>query len=162
MAPVSVDQYAVARRALVNDRAAAEAMMPRLGDPLVHSVFQYTATLTFTVAGQTIRTTIPIQSDAHFMCSTSQFDTTTQVIDPGLDNGGSLALITDGGTNRDLANAQVATNLIFGNAKDPYIWPMTHMFRANSYIGLTVTDTTGAAQVLRLVFSGIKVPLGSI
>ncbi len=144
-----------------------------LGQITRDAFFQYTVTfgvapLAFTVGTETFSLTIPIQSDAHFICVMSEYDNSLQAATAnngaaGLVAGGAIVLLTDTSAQRQLASAAVPVNTLFGTAQRPYIWPFTHLFRANGGIGVLITGTAvaGAGQVIRLVFGGFKIPIGA-
>jgi hypothetical protein len=138
------------------------------------SFFEYaSAALTFAAGTENFNQTIQVQADAHFLCVMTMYDST--VIVPGTGaltgagfpvclNGGALIQLTDASAQRQLQSAQVPINTLFGTAQRPYIWPFTHAFRANGGIGFNITGAGAsvAGQVIRLVFGGFKVPIGSV
>lgn len=147
-------------------RDAGAAMFPRkLGDIMVDEFFEYIQTIVFTGSDNQIKS-IPIQSDAHFLCVSTYMNSSVATgganfQGAGVNRGGSLVQLTDGGTQRALSSAQVPANVLFGSAQRPFIWPFRKIFRANTSIGLNVTDTTAAAQTVDYVFGGFKIPLGT-
>lgn len=133
-----------------------------------NSFFQYSVLFTLT-ANLTLQQTIAIQADAHFFCVMTIYDTSslgggaaTNNLATGITSGGSLVQLIDTSAQRFLQNIQVPASSLFGTAQRPYVWPFTHVFRANGAIGLNVTDTTGSTQNVRYTFCGYKVPIGSI
>jgi hypothetical protein len=127
--------------------------------------YQYGSNVfTFTVANENFQQTIPIQQDAHFVCVMSTFD--SSLVAPYataiVANGGSVVVWTDLSSQRSLMNVQVPINNACGTAREPYVWPMPHIFRANGGIVISITGTAGAAQTVRIVFSGYKIPVGSM
>jgi hypothetical protein len=138
----------------------------RLGDVLYDSFFQYAANFPFGVAGtEALTQTIAIQADAHFMCVEGVYDVGTAAgVVPALLSGGALVQLTDGGSQRALSNIAVPVSTLFGTAQRPFVWPFTHLFRANTSIGINAVGI-GAAMIgitMRLVFCGFKVPIGSV
>jgi len=130
--------------------------------------FQYTATFTFVTGLETFAVNITVLNDAHFMCVSTSYANSLEVSTAlaggaggpvAILNGGGIVQITDG-HGRLLSNAAVPVTCLFGTAREPFVWPFTHWFRANGFIGLQVTGAgaTMAAGVLRLVFNGFKVP----
>jgi hypothetical protein len=145
--------------------AGSTVVSPRkLGDVMFDEFFQYEQVVTF-VGSDTQTKNIPIQADAHFYCVSTYMNSSlasgSAWQGSGLNLGGSLVQLTDGGTQRMLSNAQVPANCLFGSAQRPFIWPMRKIFRANTSITLFVTDTAGAAQTVHYVFGGFKIPVGS-
>lgn len=144
-----------------------------LGQITRDSFFQYTITFgtapnVFTVGTEAFALTIPIQSDAHFICVMSEYDNSLQANTnaqqlPNLVGGGATVLLTDTSAQRQLASAAIPLNSLFGTAQRPFIWPFTHLFRANGGIGVLITGTgvAGAGQIIRLTFSGFKIPINS-
>lgn len=131
---------------------------------LRNSFFQYVQNFVF-VANETQQATIAIQSDAHFLCVMTLYDTNGAAgagVVPGLLSGGSLVQLTDASGQRFLSSNPVPASALFGTAQRPFVWPFTHLFRANGGITISTTGTTGAAQTVRYVFAGYKVPVGSI
>jgi hypothetical protein len=145
-----------------------------LGQITRDSFFQYAVTFgvaptVFTVGTETFNVTIPIQSDAHFICVMTEYDNSLQAATAnngaaGIVGGGAVVLLTDTSAQRQLASQQVPVNTLFGTAQRPYVWPFTHLFRANGGIGVQITGTAvaGAGQIIRLVFAGFKVPIGAV
>lgn len=143
-----------------------------LGSVFRDSFFQYAVNITFTTGTDNFTPVIPIQSDAHFLCVQTMYTNSAQIGNavattstPYIEtlSGGAVIQLTDGGDQRFLSNIQVPASTLFGTAKEPYIWPFTHLFRANTFIGVNATGAGAfmAAAVIRLVFAGFKVPLGS-
>lgn len=144
----------------------------RLGDVFIDTFFQYSITIggaAFAAGTETLVGTIAIQSDAHFLCVHSMYETgvatATNSTRVTLLNGGALVKLTDGATGRDLTNlvGGVPADCLFGTAERPYMWPIPHVFKANTPITFQVTGQ-GAALIglnLRFVLGGFKVPIGS-
>jgi len=137
------------------------------GAVVADSVFWYTIAFTFGAAGtDNFNTAIQIDADGHFLCSMSCYENTLEAgagVNGGtkIANGGALVTITDGGSQRALSNAQVPVRSIFGDSRQPYVWPIQHLFRARTSIGLNVTGigATNGNAVLRLTFCGWKRPV---
>ena len=148
----------------------------RIGDILYDSFFQYGINFTYVVGTEAFTGTIAIQSDAHFLCVESVYDVhltvvpafgagTTLGVVPGLAAGGCLVTLTDGGSQRALSNQQVPASTLFGSAQRPFVWPFTHLFKANTSIGILSTGIAAAQMAgvtVRYVFCGFKVPKGSV
>lgn len=153
------------KRAAAGLRAAMPSNARALGQIVRDSFFQYVQNFTFAGGTENFTVTIPVQSDAHFICVATQYDSSLQVGAGGgtiLAAGGSLVQLTDTSAQRFLQSAQVPISSLFGTAQRPYVWPFTHLFRANGGIGINITGVAAAGQVQRLVFSGFKIPVGSI
>ena len=147
----------------------------KLGDIFIDSFFQYSITMTYVVGTETLTNVIPIQSDADFICVHSMYDDghpssaaaaqAAANIPANFTNGGSLVKLTDGATQRDLTNlvGGVPASCLFGTAQQPYMWPLTHRFRANTPIGFQITGQTVLLAALnqRFVLGGFKIPLGT-
>lgn len=137
----------------------------KLGDITIDEYFQYATTLTFDVALGTKVAQIPIQSDAHFIVVAGVMNSNAATGSGSfqgacVNRGGLVVQLTDGATNRQLSNVPVPANTLFGSAQRPAVWALRKLFRANSPIGVTGTDTTNTTtQVVDLVFCGFKVPL---
>jgi hypothetical protein len=140
-----------------------------LGSVVRDSFFQYAANLTFDATGvNNVTPTIPIQSDAHFLCVQTMMSNAAAIATAAIPfadvlHGGALVQLTDGGSQRLLSLIPIPANCLFGSAQEPYIWPFTHLFRANTFIGVNATGS-GAVMAnvnLRLVFAGFKVAIGS-
>lgn len=143
-----------------------------LGNVLEDSWFVYApaAPFTFVTGLENFQVVIPIQSDAHFIVKASAYTNsveignavaTTAVSKVNVLNGGAIVQLTDGSNNRFLSNVQVPLNLLFGDGRLPHIWEFSFLFKANTSIGINITGTLGAAQVIRLAFYGMKIPVGS-
>jgi hypothetical protein len=152
-------------------------MNPRaLADVVRDSFFQYGSNaFTFTVGNENLQQSIQIQSDAHFLCTSLSYTNTAEVGNSAnqtatpyvrISNGGALVQITDGSSQRFLSNVQVPLSTLFGPGFQPHILELTHLFRANGFINVSLTGMNNAApfagQVIRLVFSGFKVPVGMV
>jgi hypothetical protein len=149
----------------VSQRPAGIPTQLKLGDIIYDEVFQYSTVMSFTVALGTLVTTIPIQSDAHFIWVAGVMNSNAAsgagtFQGAGVNRGGALIQVTDGSTNRQLSNVQVPANCLFGSAQRPFVLPLRKLFKANSPIGINATDTTNTTtQVIDFVFCGFKVPL---
>jgi hypothetical protein len=137
----------------------------KLGDVFFDEYFEYIQTVVFTGSDNQIKN-IPIQADAHFVIVSSYMNSSVAsgagtFMGACVNRGGSLVQLTDGGTQRQLSNAQVPANCLFGTAQRPFVWPLRKLIRANTSIGLNVTDTSAGAQTVDYVFGGFKIPLGS-
>src|SRR5258705_1878970 len=159
---------------------AADAIIRRkLGDIMFDSFFEYAINFAYTVGTEALTGTIPIQSDAHFMCVESVYDLALTAVPaiaatnlgPGMSAasqaglGGTLVQITDGGNQRALSNILVPASTLFGTAQRPFVWPFTHLFKANTSIGVASTGVSAALMAnttVRYVFAGFKIPLGSV
>jgi hypothetical protein len=144
----------------------------RIGNVIEDSWFIYAPAnpFTFVTGLENFQVVIPIQSDAHFICKASAYTNSVEVGNIAANtsvqrldilNGGAIIQLTDGGNNRFLSNVQVPLNLMFGDGRLPHLWEFTFLFRANTSIGINITGTLGAAQVIRLAFYGMKIPVGS-
>ena len=145
----------------------------RLGDVFIDSFFQYSITMGgagFVTGLETLVGTIPIQTDADFVCVHSMYETgvptATNATRVTLLNGGVLVKLTDGATQRDMTNlvGGVPADCLFGSAERPYMWPLTHLFRANTPISFQITGQ-GATVIglsFRFVLGGFKVPAGTL
>jgi hypothetical protein len=150
--------------AMVQQMRPAGSPVPgvKLGDIFYDEFFEYIMTVTF-AGSDNLQRVIPIQADAHFVWVSAYFNSSGQSgvgwQGSGLNRGGSVVQITDGGTQRALSSAQVPVNTLFGSAQRPFVLPLRKMFRANTSINLSLTDTTAAAQTVDYVFGGFKIPL---
>jgi len=151
----------------------------RLGDVFIDSFFQYSVTVggaSFVTGLETLVATIPIQTDADFVCVHSVYEdsqiATGLAAAPNVGkplNGGILVRMTDGATQRDLTNliGGVPVTSLFGSGQRPYMWPLTHLFRANTPISFQVTGQgvgppTVVGMTFRLTLGGFKVPTGTL
>jgi hypothetical protein len=138
-----------------------------LSGVLKNSFFQYAATFVF-AGNEVLNQTIQIQSDAHFIIVTTQYDTNIAAnggfpVGVGAQFGGSLVLLTDTSGQRFLGSQAIPASTLFGTAQRPYVWPFTHLFRANGGIQIQATGIVAALpQTVRYVFSGYKIPVGSV
>jgi hypothetical protein len=133
------------------------------GDLASVSYFEYVTAPFVFVANENQQQQIQIQYDSHFLWVHAMYDSTANTGQIGsggatVANGGSLVQITDGKGPWQLSNGFVPVSNLFGTAQRPYVLPWTHVFIANSFIGVSLTGTTGAAQTVRLVFGGYKIP----
>lgn len=169
------NQTVVARRTVAAGAGAGAVTIlnPRgLGNILYDEFFEYTITFTFTTGAENFQQVIPIQSDAHFICMSTAYTNdheignnaaTTATPYVRIVNGGATVLLTDGGNQHFLSNAPVPVSTIFGSGELPHVWEFTHMFKANTPLAISITGMGAAApfagQTIRLIFSGMKVPL---
>lgn len=162
---------------LQNQAAGVVRMNPRgLGNVIRDIFYQFTSNLyTFTTGAENIQQSIAIGSDAHFLWVSGAYTNsaevgnnaaTTAVSNVNVWNGGALVQVTDGASQRFLSNFAVPVNSLFGTGQLPHVVEFTHLFRANSYIGISITGMGAAApyagQKIQLTFSGFKVPIGSV
>lgn len=168
---------------MANQLAAAQKtplvrMNPRgLGDITRDSFFQYAPPnpFTFALGSENFQTAIQIQTDADFLCTSTAYTNSaeignaaagTAVSKVNILNGGAVIQLSDGSSQRFLSSVQVPLNALFGDGRLPHIWEYTHLFRAGGSIGINITGMGAVApfagQVIRLVFSGFKVPVGII
>jgi hypothetical protein len=149
----------------------ASYVRKRLGDVFIDGMFQYGVAMggtAFVTGLETLTGTIPIQSDANFLCVHTVYETgvvgATNSTRITLLNGGVVVTLTDGATQRALSNIPIPADCLFGSAERPYMWPLTHLFRANTPIGIQITGQAAAVIGLtfRFVFGGFKVPVGSV
>lgn len=168
---------------MANQLAAAQKtplvrMNPRgLGDITRDCFFQYAppTPFTFAVGNENFQTAIQIQTDADFLCTSTSYTNSvevgnivanTSVSKLEILNGGAVIQLSDGSSQRFLSSVQVPLNSLFGDGRLPHIWEYTHLFRAGGSISINITGMAAAApfagQVIRLVFSGFKVPVGVI
>lgn len=135
-----------------------------LADVIYNSFFEYAINFVPLAANANgVPGTILIQSDAHFICVMSMFEADDTAMGPITDpTGGTLIQLSDVSGNRFLSNIPVPAVSLFGTAQRPFVWPFTHLFRANGSLQLSVTDTTGAAQNVRYVFAGYKIPVSRL
>lgn len=154
-----------------------DMLQPRrkLGDIRFDSFFQYAVNLAFVTGAESLPFTIPVQSDAHFMCVETLYDVALTAVPavaavaigvvPQLASGGFLVQWTDGGNQRALQNIQIPISTACGTAQRPFVWPFTHVFKANTSIQGIVTGAGAAAvanTTARIVFAGFKVPIKSM
>lgn len=148
-----------------------ERARTRLGDVFYDTMFHYAINMggaAFVTGLETLNGTIAIQSDANFLCVHSMYETgvptATSATRVTLLNGGVLVQLTDGASGRAMSNILVPADTIFGSAERPYMWPFTHLFRANTPITFQITGQ-GAAVIgltFRFVLGGFKVKVGSV
>lgn len=144
-------------------RPGGPSVIPRaLGQIIRDSFFINAINFTF-VGNENLQGVIQIQSDAHFLCVMTMFDTNVAAGVAGAAFGGTLVQITDGASAQQLSNIILPVTALFGTAQRPYWWPLTHLFRASGFIGISATGVAGAtAQTVRYCFGGYKVPKGSV
>lgn len=149
-------------------QTAPGSFYPGLGRIYRDSRFDVILTAVFTAGTETLNLSFAIQNDAHFLCVETTYTNSLVLaaagaLPPTIAQGGAFIQLTDGRTQKPLSNAQVPTDCLFGTAREPFVWPIPHVFAANSPLVATVTGI-GAAMAgatIRYVFSGYKVPLGS-
>ncbi len=165
-------------KAQLSDQAVSVTRLnPRgLGNVVRDIFYQFTSNLfTFTLGSENLQQSIPIGSDSHFLWVSAAYTNTAEVGNATantstpyvrVSNGGALVQLTDGASQRQLSNFQVPVNSLFGDGRLPHILEFTHLFRANSSIGISITGMGASApfagQGIRLVFSGFKVPLDAL
>jgi len=134
---------------------------------LNNSFYEYAVNFTF-VGNEQQQSNIQIQSDAHFSVVMTAYDTNIAATGgfgagTAAQFGGSLVQLTDVAGQRILSNIAVPASTLFGTAQRPFVWPFTHLFRANSGITVQATGIVAAtAQTVRYAFIGYKVPVGSV
>jgi len=167
------------RNSPLASKAADRMIRRKLGDILFDSMFQYAINFAYVTGVEALTGTIAIQSDAHFLCVESVYDLALTAVPaigatnlgPGMSAasqaglGGTLVQITDGGTQRAMSNILLPASALFGTGQRPFVWPFTHLFKANTSIGVASTGVSAALMALttvRYVFCGFKIPLGSV
>ncbi len=142
---------------------------PGLGRIYRDSRFDIILTATFDGTGaNTLNLSFAIQNDAHFLCVLTTYTNSLVLaaagaLPPTIAQGGAFIQLTDGRTQKPLSNAQVPTDTLFGSAREPFVWPIPHVFAANSPLQAVVTGIGAAmaSATIRYVFSGYKIPLGT-
>lgn len=134
--------------------------VPRgLGSIVRDAWFTYAENFLPLAASTVVTRTIQIQTDAHFLCvmtiATRQTAAGAAITRP---DGGSTVKLSDASAQRALSNVALPIAGLFGTAERPFVWPLTHLFRAGGGITIELTDLTAANQDVRLEFSGFKVP----
>jgi hypothetical protein len=133
---------------------------------LRNTFFTYDITFDFTVAPpSTLTDTVRIQSDAHFICAMTMYANQDVATPENTAAGGALIQLQDTAGQRLLSVNQVPINTIFGTGQRPFVWPYTHLFRANGGILVTIQNLAalvGGHQRYRMVFGGYKIPVGSV
>lgn len=168
---MNISQAAAARRAIASGIGSSASR--RLGDITKDSFFQYSIAYTFITGLDNFNNVIQILSDAHFLCMSTAYTNTLEVGNTAvttavswlrIQDGGAVIQLTDGGTQRQLQNIQVPVCSLFGSGELPHVWEFTHLFRANTQIGINITGIGAAVagQVIRLIFTGMKIPVGSV
>lgn len=154
------------RKRVVSDMGGGKV----LGSIIRDSFFMYAANFAFVAGTENFNTAIAIQSDSHFICVMSMRDNSAEASSTigglvTLQGGGVIQLTDTGGGQRQLSNIPVPVSALFGLGREPYVWPFTHLFRANAAIGINLTGAgaaTMANQTLRIVFAGFKIPTGAL
>jgi hypothetical protein len=160
-------QTAIPGRRLMPVGGGGAVVPPGLGNISRNAFFQYSQRFVF-VGNETQQQTIQIQADSHFLCMATLYDTNSLVVAPfavgtGAQFGGSLVQLTDVAGQRLLSNNPLPASTLFGSAQRPFVWPFSHLFRANGGITLSVTGINAAsAQTMHYVFAGFKLPIGSV
>lgn len=136
--------------------------------------FDYSIAIAFVTGLENFTPAIPIQNDAHFMCVEGTYTNSGVTraggnanLEPIFANGGALVQIIDGRTQKPLQNTRVPVDSIFGHGREPFVWPMPHLFASNSPLGIDITGIgvgppSMANTTLRLTFSGYKVPRSEV
>jgi hypothetical protein len=133
-----------------------KVVRPTTAAVLRNTMFWFSKTFAGVGVGAVVSDSIQIQADAHFVCVMTMYDATT--LTPF---GGALVQITDGSSGRSIMTEPVPASVSFGTAQRPFVWPYTHLFRANAFIGLQVTNQAAGANTIRLAFAGYKIPVGA-
>jgi hypothetical protein len=161
------NQQALLSRRTVPVGGGGPVVPPGLGNITRNAFFQYSQRFVF--AGvETQQQTIQMQADSHFLCVASIFDSNSPVVGAfgigiAAQFGGSLVQLTDVAGQRLLSNNPLPASTLFGTAQRPFVWPYTHLFKANGGITLSVTGVNAAtAMTVHFVFCGFKVPIGDL
>ncbi len=147
----------------------------KLGDVRVDRFAQLSIAYTFPTGAENFNNVLQVQSDAHFLCMSTAYTNDHEIGISGAGvgvpwlrviNGGAIVELTDVSTGIRLQNIQLPVCSLFGSGELPHIWEFTHLFKANTQIGINITGMGAAApfagQTLRLVFTGMKVPVGTL
>lgn len=149
----------------------------KLGDVTIDRFYQYSIAYgPFVTGADNFNNTLQIASDAHFLCMSTAYTNDHEIgVSAGgvgvpwirIINGGALIQLTDVRTGgQQLQNIQIPLCSLFGSGELPHVWEFTQLFYANSQIGINLTGMVAAApfvgQTIRLVFNGMKIPVGSL
>jgi hypothetical protein len=160
----------------MGDENMSSAMPGYIGIPAPASLgmvgkddlFEFAQNFTFGAAGtDNFIITLPIQFDAHFVCTNTMYSNNKEIGAAANGfvtvDGGAVVQISDASTQRALSNIQVPLNCLFGTAREPYIWPIPHVFRANGGITINITGNGAvmANAIVKLIFSGFKTPVSN-
>lgn len=159
-------QPSIPRRRIQPVGGGAPVVPRGLGSITRDAFFQFVQNFAF-LGTETQQATIQIQADAHFLCVMTTYDTNLAAAGgfgagTASQFGGTTVQVTDASSQRFLSSGPVPASALFGTAQRPFVWPFTHLFRANGGITIQATGVIAAAQTVRYVFSGFKVPIGSV
>lgn len=109
-----------------------------------------------------------VQNDSAFAITTTCYVATSQVnaaiidLQPfgsGLDEGitDATILLTDTGSGRQLSDARLAIDTLFGTAQRPFIWPRPKLLPPASTFQVSLQNLQAVDMRLRLTFHGYKI-----
>ena len=103
-------------------------------------------------AGQTLSSTYQISAS---------WDLVTSILNSH-STGAYRLQITDGDTQENLFLGEIRGALITGIGREPFIMPKTHRFKGGTNLTITVTDISGASNVVEVVLIGHKSLVGRV
>ena len=109
-----------------------------------------------------------VQNDSAFAMvstcyvATDQSDAAIAELQPfgsGLTTGitDATILLTDTGSGRQLSDARLAIDTLFGTAQRPFIWPRPKLLPPASTFQASLQNLSAVAMTLRLTFHGYKI-----
>lgn len=125
-------------------------------DPYIYT----TDAMVFAAAASTVTTNINIQADSDFVIMQGAYFVNVAAAvqtraTQNLFNG--TVVLTDSGSGRQLMNAPVPVDSLFGNGQFPFVWPWAKLLASKATFQVQVNQIQATAQSLYLQFIGFKI-----
>lgn len=137
--------------------AVALAALPPEMSQRARDFFLVTAEILPLAASGSGADTISINDDADFLIVAGTGVVTSVDNATFLANVPILVELKDSGSGRDMMDAPVHWNNIFGTAQYPAIWPYPKLIRRASSLTVKCTNLEATARNVRVTFHGFKV-----
>lgn len=146
-----------------------QAIIHRLRPPIgiTFDYFAYSIIIDLDASG-TAQGQFLVQNDSAFAITSTCYIATNQtnaaIIDlqpfgSGLDEGitDATILLTDTGSGRQLSDARIAIDTLFGTAQRPFMWPRPKLLPPASTFQASLQNLQAVDMRLRLTFHGYKI-----
>jgi len=136
----------------------AVALIPPVLQSRPRDFFSYAADFTNVAASATVSQDVKISDDADFILVYQTYVASNAAGTTFFNPAPFTATMKDAGAGRDLSNAPVHINNIFGTAQNPAVLPQPKLFfRASTYTITLNNLDAGTAYTVRLGLVGFKV-----
>jgi hypothetical protein len=119
--------------------------------------FVYGTDFTPLALSATVANSIPINSDSAFYILSGVLVETAQDNTTFMANRPLLAMLSEAGGARNLANTPIHVNNWFGTAEEPKYWDIPKLLLPNSTFQVQLQNLEAVARNVRVAFHGFKI-----